>query len=354
MFAQRASALSKSAPAMLGLLKRALRRIIHWPAGAVSMSCAFAMLLAFGYGVARADLVDRIVAVVNEDIILLSDLEQILSTMKANLDRQGVSQEDQARILDSQRGKVLEQLIYDKLTDQQVQRYNLKVKEEEVDATIERIRNANKLSEDELRRALELDGMTFEKYRKQIEDKMLRARLVNREVKSKIVITDHDVRNYYNAHKEHYLGHIKYDLRHILLRVSPSASQAEKEDVYKQIKIVLERLQAGEPFEKLAKQFSEASTASQGGHLGVFGTQLLTKEINAALKDLEAKQFTSVVETDQGYQIFYVENIISSGGKSLEKATAEIQEKLFAEVVDKKFDSWIEDLRKRSHIQILE
>jgi peptidyl-prolyl cis-trans isomerase SurA len=319
-----------------------------------SIWCFLSVAILFWVGNAPAEIVDRIVVIVNDDIILASDLDQALKPAEVSLKNRGYSSIDRQRIIDGQRQQVLDRLIYDKLTDQQVQRHNLKVNDSEVDATIQRIRNANKITEEELRRALELDGITFDAYRKEIQEKILRTRLVNREVKSKIVVTDEDVKSFYNAHKDQYAGSTKYDLRHILLKVSPEANQAEKERIKDQINLLRERLEAGEPFDKLAGIFSEAPTASRGGRLGVFGTHLLTEEIKQALKGLNAKQYSQVVETDQGYQIFYVESIISTGGKTLEQATPEIYEKLFAEVVDQKFKTWIEDLRKRSHIQILD
>jgi peptidyl-prolyl cis-trans isomerase SurA len=316
--------------------------------------CFWIAAILFGAANAHGEIVDRIVAIVNDDIILASDMDQILKPLEASLKNQGYAFADRRRILDSKHGQVLEQLIYDKLTDQQVQRHNLKVSDTELDATIVKIRDANKLSEQELRRALELDGMTFDVYKKEIRDKILRTRLVNREVKSKIVVTDEDIKNYYSTHRDQYAGSTKYDLRHILLKVPPQADQAEKERIKEQIDLLQKRLQAGEPFDKLAGLFSQAPTASQGGRLGIFGTQLLTEEIRHALKGLDAKQYSPVVETDQGYQIFYVDHIISTGGQTLEQARAEIHDKLFAEVVDTKFNTWIEDLRKRSHIQILD
>jgi peptidyl-prolyl cis-trans isomerase SurA len=301
-----------------------------------------------------AEVVDRIVAVVNDDIVLMSELDQVLSRIKATLENQGYPKTEQDRILKRQRSKALENLILDKLSDQQVRRRNLSVKDAAVDATIAQICDSNRLTEEELRRALELDGMTYEAYRKQIKEKMLRSQLVNREVKSKIVITDVDIKAYYDAHPEQYAGSVKYDLRHILLRVSSDAEASEKKRVLDQMQIVLERLEAGEYFEEMAKKFSDAPTAAQGGKLGVFGTHLLTKEIRSALEKTPAKAFSEVVETDQGYQIFYVEEIVNTGGKTLEEAIPEIRDKLFADVVDQKYNTWIEDLRKRSHIQILD
>ncbi len=312
--------------------------------------CGMLILL----GGLRAEVVDRVVAVVNNDIILLSDLNQMLSTVGATLDQQGYSQSQKNQILNQQRSMLLEQLIYDKLTDQQVQRRNIKIDDSEVDATILRIKKINKLSDDTLRRKLELDGLSYDEYRKQIKDKLLRARLVNWEVKSKIVITDEDIKAYYQAHLEEYGGHTKYDLRHILIKVSPNADSVEIERARQQINTIYERLQKGDPFEKMAAEFSEAPSAVRDGHLGVFDLNILSDQIKQALNGLETKQFSKVVETNQGYQIFYIENVIQSGGRGIDEVRTEIQEKLFAEIVDQKFEDWIKKLRQRSHIQIME
>jgi len=305
-------------------------------------------------GTARADLVDRVLVVVNDDIILLSELEEVMSTLKTSYAKRGVSPMEQQRLMDEQRPTILEKLIHDKLTDQQVARHKLEVDDKELDATIGRIRSANKLTEEEFRRAVELEGLSYETYREQIKDQLLHSRLLNREVKSKIVITDTDIKQFYDAHIDRYTGSTKYKLRHILLKLEPGAPGFQKARVSEEIDVIRKRLQDGEPFEKLAQQFSDAPTAANGGRLGVFGTNLLTEEISAALKGLQPREFSSVVETEQGYQIFFVEDILQTGGKTLEEASPEIRDKLYADVVDQKFKGWLEDLRKRSHIKILE
>ncbi len=311
-------------------------------------------IIGSGMGVARADIVDRVLVVVNDDIILLSEVEQELSTVKKSLDSRGVSPAEQQVRLLRLRPRLLEQLIRDKLTDQQVARHKIEVTDDEVDATIGRIREANKLTDDEFRRALELEGMPYDTYREKIKEKILRNRLINREVKSKIVITESEIKQYYDQHIDRYAGSTKYKLRHILLKGTGDAPELRNGRIPEEIGVIRQRLQAGEAFEKLAMQFSDAPTAENGGQLGVFGTHMLTEEIRSALKGLKPNEISPVVETDQGYQIFFVEDIIQAGGKTLEEATPEIRETLYAEVVDQKFKEWLEDLRKRSHVQILE
>jgi peptidyl-prolyl cis-trans isomerase SurA len=302
----------------------------------------------------RAELVDRVVAIVNNDIILQSDLNEVMATIGTTLDEQGFSQAQKRQILEEKRGQILEQMIYDKLTDQQVQQHQINIGEDEVDATIERIRKLNQMSADDLRRRLELEGISYDTYRKQIKDKMLRARLVNREVKSKIVITDEDIRSYYDAHGDDYGVHTKYELRHILIKFPQEADSDAKKDALARINHIYDALQKGGSFEKLAREYSEAPSAERNGLLGVFDLNILSDPIKQALKGLEAKQFTKAVDTEQGYQIFYVESFNQTGGRRIDDVRSEIQEKLFADVVDRKFNEWIKELRQRSHIQILE
>ena len=305
-------------------------------------------------GVLQAELVDRVVAIVNNDIILLSDLNQAMATIGATLDQQGYSLSQKNQILKEQRDQILEQLISERLTDQQVKEHQINIGDDEVDATIERIRNLNRMTTEELQQQLEVEGVTFADYRKQIKERMLRARLVNREVKSKIVITDEDIQSYYNAHGDEYGVHTKYELRHILVKVQPPADADAKKAALERINRIYDELQRRESFEKLARQYSEAPSAVRDGQLGVFDINILSDQIKQALSGLQAKQCTKVLDTEQGYQIFYVESFTQSGGRSIEDVRSEIQEKLFANVVDRKFNEWIKELRQRSHIQILE
>jgi peptidyl-prolyl cis-trans isomerase SurA len=302
----------------------------------------------------RAELVDRIVAVVNEDIILHSELEHRMISINELLKQKNYPPERQQTVLKQQRELMLEQMIYTKLTDQLAGKYQIKISEKQVDATIERMKKINKLTDESMQRMLELDGLTMEDYRTSVREQLLRTRLVNLEVKSKIVITDKDVNAYYQANIDRYMGKTKYRLGHLLLKVPDLASEIERAAVMQRAKELHKRLLAGESFSELAKTFSEASTAVKGGELGVFEINLLTKQIQQAIHGLDTGQFTPVVETDQGYQIFIVKDVISAGVTTLEEARPEIVEKLYAEDVDLKYKAWLKTMREKAHVQILE
>ena len=299
-----------------------------------------------------AELVDRIVAVVNDDIVLLSDLDQALAPVRMQIEKSGYSDVQQKIILENQKQKALSGLIDEKLTDQQIKRYGISISDDAVDNSIERIKTVNNMTDDDLQRVLKIEGLTFEAYRQQIKTQMLQSRLINIEVKSKIVVTDQDIKAYYEANQSHYAGQTKYHLRHILLRVD-SPLENERERVFKQMQQVEKQLKNGVPFPDLARTYSQAASAADGGDLGFFESRLLAVPIRDALKDLKAGQFTSIVDTDQGYQIFFVEEI-SSTGRSLEEAAQEIGDKLLSEAREKKFKAWLEELRQRAHIQILD
>lgn len=300
------------------------------------------MGLFFSTAPLEAELVDRIVAVVNDDIILMSELKQAALSSNSPF----LSLEEQKTLLD--------ELIDQKLTMQQVDSLGIAVSEEEINATIERIKQVNALSDDAFVRTLELSGKTYEAFKKEIQNQLLQSRLVNREVKSKIVITDQDVKEYYDAHNDLYAGKVKYHLRQILLKVDSNMPDSERKEKYQQITDIYNRLRKGENFADLARKYSQASTAVQGGDLGFFELRLLTPQIRSALKGLEAGQFSGIVEADQGYQLFFIDEIQSAGGQSLDEAAAAIEEKLYSQLMDEKFKSWLADLRSKAHIRIIE
>ncbi len=301
----------------------------------------------------HAELVDRILAIVNEDIILLSDVDQAMAPLREKLKQAGYSDAQQRLYLTDQQRPMLQKMIDEKLTEQQAKRLNLSVSEEDVDKAIERFRAINKMSNDDLVRMLKMEGLTKETFRSQIKEQLLQTKIVNREVKSKIVITNVEIQQYYDAHQQQYTGVTKYHLRHILMKPATQAAE-ERERVRQEMQRLHERLEAGESFASLAKVYSQAATAEGGGDLGAFESRMLAAPIRDALAGLKAGQFTSVIDTEQGYQIFFVEELLQTGGKSLEEATPEIQEKLFAEEVEQKFKTWLQELRERAHIEIVE
>jgi len=301
-----------------------------------------------------AETVDRIVAIINDDIITLSELNQAIKPYTDRIMELGYSLENQRKMLFKVREEVLGQLIDKKLTDQEVERYKISVSEKEIDSTIERIKEARFLTDEGLRESLARDGFTLEEFREKMKEQILRRRLVTIEIQSKIVITKEDIKAYYERNVDQYSVETKYRLSNILMKVSPNSGVPNKLEVKKKMEGILVKLKEGQPFATLANSYSESSSTTDGGDLGLFSLSMLSPQLQEAMGGMKVGEFTPVLDTDQGYQIFYISEIVKMPGKSLEESSPEIETKLYNEIVDNKFAAWIEDLRKRSHIKIIQ
>ena len=297
-----------------------------------------------------AEVVDRIVAVVNDDIIILSELDQTLKPFASRLKELGHPPEKEREMLFKVRSDILNQLVDRKLADQEIKRFNITVSEKEIDNAVERIKETSSYTDEELREELTVQGLGMEEYRESIKEQILRAKLINWEIKSKIVITKEDVKSYYEKHRDEYCREKKFRLKNIIMNVSNLADEVKKKTIYKKMNAVLVRLKAGEPFEMVAR---DCLASSKSGELGIFGINELSPQLQEAIKGLKAGECTSVLDTDYGYQIFYISEIVDAAEKSLEDVLPDIEEKLYNKIVDEKYRSWLDELYKRSHIKII-
>lgn len=298
----------------------------------------------------QSEVVDRVVAVVNDDIVLLSELNEALVPYYKKIAAAGYSDEQARRMRFKTREEVLAQLVNETLTDQEIKRLGLTISSTEVDSMLERIKEVNYLTDEELRAALERQGTTLAAYREDLEEQLLRTKLVNIEVKSKIVVTAADIKVYYETHQERYAGEPEYHLRNIVLAI-PDADAAPA--VRKRIEAIVAELKAGLSFAEAARRYSESVLAQDGGDLGRISLSTLSEEIRSALTGLKAGEFTDIVVTDQGLQLFYVDDLYPASGRSLAEASAEIEDKLYKQIVDDKFDTWLEHLRSQAHIKMI-
>jgi len=308
----------------------------------------------FSCPVFSAEVVDRIVAVVNDDIIRLTELNKAVAALEEQIRLKKYAPEKEQEEIYRLRQEMLNSLIDDKLADQEIKTAGIFVDEQEIDKAIEQVKKANYYSDEDLRRALTASGVSMSDYRKEIKKQMHRNQLVNQKIKSKIIITESDVTAFYNAHPEIYASQKKYMIRNIMMPVVSDMDEPAKQAIRAKMESIHQQLSGGAAFEKTAREHSEALNAADGGKLGLFALDELAKNIRAAVEPLQPGAFSPVVETDQGFQIFYVEDIKESGGKELIEVADEIRQKLYEDTVNKKFQSWIETLRKDADIKIIQ
>jgi len=320
----------------------------------------FVLVLVLGFmlfghvNVAQSDdPVDRIVAVVNDEIITLMDLKKAMAVFEKQVQAKQYLSEADRKALYEIRDKMLDKLIDEKLTDQEIERLQLTVSEKEIDDAIEQIKSKNYLTDEDLRSALANDGLTLEEYRDNLKKEFLRPRLINYQVKSKIIITDEDIKAYYDANKDQYAGVQKYHIWNLIARLSSFASSEEKVAASKTMLAAIGEIKQGVNIQDVVKDISYKSSNYSGGDLGLYKLDELSAVLKKAITGLAAGENTDVIDTPNGLQIFYVEEIVDVPGKSIKDVSSEISEKLYSEVMNEKFKSWLEGLREKSHIRII-
>lgn len=312
----------------------------------------FYIVILNGY-VYSAEVVDRVVAVVNEEIISLSELSNALNPYAQRIKSLGYPPEKEREMLFKVREDMLNQLINQKLTDQESKKYSISVSEKELDNAIERVKEVNNYTDEDLRSMLAKEDMTIEGYRSKVKEHLIRSKLLNYAIKSKIIITKDEIMSYYNSNIEKYRGEKKYYLKNIIKRVGLNVSDDEKQNIRSNMEEIHDKLKGRKKFEDVIKDYVDSDFDIKNLDLGMFKYNELSPEIQEAIKELKAGDFTKVVETEVGYQIIYVEKMEEKQDKSLEEVTPEIQDILFGELVERKFETWIGDLRQKSHIKVI-
>ena len=292
-------------------------------------------------GVTSAEVVDRVVAIVDSDIVTLFELNKGAEPYIKKIENGAYSAGQKQEMIKDIKGKILNSLIDQSVTIQEAKKYRIEISENEVDRAIENIMQSKSMSMEELKKALEYEKLELKEYRENLKKQILHTKLINYAVKSKVIIMESDINAYYKNHEEKYLGIKKYHLRNILTSSENNIKQVRK------------KLDNKANFKTLAKEFSEASNAQDSGNLGLFDINNFPENIKEKISKIKKGQYTDIVSTTQGFQIFYIEDIVVKNGKTYDEAHDTIHNILFNEQVDKKFKAWLESLKKKAHIKIM-
>ena len=292
-------------------------------------------------------------AIVNNDIIVLSELNEKLKPYTDRISKMAYPPEKEKKMLYKVREEIIDTMVDQKLTEQEVKKFGIIIDDEDVQNAIERLKKKNALTQEQMLVDLARQGMTLESLKKNIREQMLRGRLLNVAVRSKIVITKEDARAYYESHPEEFRGERKVHLWNIMATTPQFAFEKEIKAVRDQMEKVLARLESGDAFETVARELKAGESPLRVNDIGMFRFGVLSPELQAAVGDLKMGDHTGLLDTDNGFQIFYVEKVESGDEKKFDLVAAEIQEKLFNEQVDRRFEEWLNKLRQKSHIQII-
>jgi len=247
----------------------------------------------------RLELVDRIVAIVNKEVVTASELRERVELAERELKRQGTPAPERA-LLERQ---VLERLILDKAQLQLAAETGLRVDELQLDRAIERIAQNNNLTLAMFRQALERDGVPMEKFREEVRRQILLQRLREREVDERIDVGESEIELYLEEQKASGTQRVEYNAAHILVRLPEQATPERIAQARARIEKAREEARAGADFGRLAASYSDAGDALQGGLMGWRPADRLPELFASALQTLKPGEVSEVLRSPGGFHL---------------------------------------------------
>jgi len=306
------------------------------------------------FGLAQ-EIVEEIVAIINDEVITLSQYKREYETRVQGFQAEfqqakgQISREDLDKALADLKTQLLDSLITDRLLLQLARERNLNVSEE-VKNAIENVKKENNLESDEdLKRALQSQGLEWETWLKQVEETILRRAIVVQEVNRLIVLDDAEVVDYYKKHQPEFIEPEEFTIRAVYLNAvdaDAAALEAKKREVDDKIK-------SGADFTETSGTYSDDPLKESKGDLGTAKKGTLDKTIQQALEKLKKGEISPWVQAKAGWYLLKMEDKKESRLLSFEEAKKGIEEKLYGQKQDAKLTEFLGTIKKKSYIKIL-
>ena len=306
----------------------------HW----VPLTIFFAFaLIAAASPLSAAQVEDRIVAIVNSDLIMLSDMKHELTP-----ERERIQKEFRGDIL-ARRLKTAEYMALTSMIERKLQLQEAKVRGVEV--TDQEVRQAVQ----NMKQQGETIDETNPANMKNVREQLTLLKVVDREVRSGVMVADSDMKRYFQEHRDRFALPEEYTLSQILIL---PRSPDDTADAKEKVRDVMKRLKQGESFEDLALQFSDGPNASRGGRIGLVRQGELLPGIERAIAKLVPGGISDVIETSEGFQVVRLEDKKPKQFRPYEEVRIEIQGLVFQQKSEDVFQAWLADLKNKAYIEI--
>ncbi len=312
-----------------------------------------ATLLFLAPDISSAAVTNAIVAVVNDDVVTLFEVNKEAQPIIREAEKQSA-------LTDAARSQIkrtaLDRLVEKKLVEQKIRELNIKVSEEEVRQAIDDVKKQNNIpSQEALVSALASQGLSFDQYRAQLQEQIEKLKLISMEVRAKIHVSESEMLEYYDANRAKYTEDESYRARHIFFKTSEKSPADEIKRTMTTALMVLAEARSGKDFSDLAKNYSEDPAAKKdGGDLGTFKKADMQAELGNAVTGMKPGDISELVYTPAGFHIIKLEERISGKVKPFDGLKAEIEEALYRKKSEERFSQWAKDLRGKASVELKE
>lgn len=287
--------------------------------------------------VSAARLEDRIVAVVNSDLIMLSDVNRELAPERERIARQHRGDEL------AQRLKTAEYMALTKMIERRLQLQEAKARG--VDVSDQEVKQAVAQMKQQGEKIDESDPLNM----RNVRDQLTLLKVVDREVRSGVMVGENEMKRYYQEHRDRFALPEEYTLSQILIQ---PRSPDETAEALEKARRVMELLKKGDKFEDVALQYSDGPNASRGGRLGFVRQGELLPAIERAIAALAPGGISDIIETPEGFHILRVEEKKPKQFRPFEEVKFEIQGLVFQQKSEDVFQSWLVELKNKAYIEI--
>jgi peptidyl-prolyl cis-trans isomerase SurA len=299
---------------------------------------------------AAGRVVERVVAVVNDEIILDSELEQYAApNLKNPLD---LDTPEGQKAFDEIKHKHLNELIDDRLIEQQAKEFKLTVSADKVERAVEEVKKQNNLNDAQFAEALRGQGLSLEGYRKSLKKQMLKLEVINMAVRSRIQVSDDEVRAAYQKSDRQYAGDRMAHLREIVLKTPKDATSEELDRKHALAVRLVSEARSGKSFTELAKAYSEADSRPEGGDLGYVQTAGLVDVLAEVVRQMDPGDIRGPIRTDAGYTVLELVEWKAGNLRPYEEVKEQLRRQLYDQEVEKSTASWVKELRAKAHLEI--
>jgi parvulin-like peptidyl-prolyl isomerase len=297
-------------------------------------------------------IVERVVAVVNDSIVLASELEARMTPVRGEA-MQIADIKERERRLAKLSTQVLDEMVNEELIVQAAEAAKVEVEASEVQAALDEIKQNNNLDEAGLAQALAAQGYTMSNYKQDLRRQLLRLRAVNQLVAPKVQVTEEDVRAKYDEMQRRSQSVSAVQLSHILFKLPEKPTEQALAEAKEKSSQVINRVKGGEKFEEVAAKVSEdESTKATGGQLGWFQRGSIQPEWETIVFSMQKGDVRGPVAGPQGLHVFQVTEVKNTELKPFADMKEQLMRELRRREMDKQTQTWLEDLRKKAYIDI--